>query len=99
MSKNREQRLLEDKQRLNGRLDTLKSEQIRLQKEENQLLEYLNTRGALEEYTAINKRASDLKTEINKLESGKKVSEKYTKSIKQFEKDLAAESIDADKYL
>ena len=75
-------------------------EQIqRLSDLENEKLRYLQTHGALEEYTRLNERLSDIRLQLEKLHNYQQMSSQYGNEIENVKQQLSQENVRATEYL
>lgn len=67
--------------------------------EMDRLLEYLDTHGALEEYTALNKQLVDLKLQLNHIKEYQEMLKTFQSRLTSIKEQLIFESRDTDEYL
>lgn len=98
--------LAKRKERLTGELkanrDQYKSINNEIENKGNkldELLGYLNSHGALDEYTSINKKLSDLKVKRKRLEEHQNIIKSYKKKLREIQTDFATENKNAEEYL
>lgn len=96
---NRTEKLMQDKTRFEKRLGEIQKEIQRLGLLENEKLQYLNTHGALDEYTQLNRQLSDVEKQLDKLVQYKKLVEEYKTQLEGIKKAFSNENIDTNKYL
>jgi uncharacterized protein YydD (DUF2326 family) len=94
------------KERLFGELKTnrekLKSMNDDIENKGNkldELLGYLNTHGALDEYVSINKKLGDIKLKRKRLEEHQNIIKTYKKKLREIKADYAIENQQAEEYL
>lgn len=96
---NRTKRLIEEKRMLLEQLRDVDLEKVVLGKKEDELLQYLNTHGALEEFTALNNQLSNLKTRLNKLKTYKDILQEYKNRLAAIKIEFEKENIETNNYL
>ena len=96
---NRTKRLFDEKKGLTLRLKDIESEKVRLGKKEDELLQYLNTHGALEEFTALNNQLANLKTKLNKMKTYKEILQEYKNRLAEIKIEFEQENIETNNYL
>jgi uncharacterized protein YydD (DUF2326 family) len=96
---NRTQKLLEEKQKFESQLSDLNKEIHELGKQEDEKLQYLNSAGALEDYTKLNQALSDNEKKLYSLLQYKKLEADYKLAYEENKKDYTNENITANKYL
>ena len=78
----------------------VKQEEIQsLGSEMDQLLNYLNTHGALEEYTALNKQLSDLQSKLNHIKKYQEMLKSFQSRLSSIKEQMIFDDRDADEYL
>lgn len=65
----------------------------------DELLGYLNSHGALDEYTSINTKLGDLKIRRKRLEEHQNIIKSYKKKLREIQTDLVTENKYAEEYL
>lgn len=70
-----------------------------LEAEENEKLQYLNSHGALDEYTKLTELLSDLKFKLEKLEQYKQLQKDYKKRREEIKLAFTDENLETQKYL
>jgi uncharacterized protein YydD (DUF2326 family) len=65
----------------------------------NELLGYLDTHGALDEYTSLNKKLSDLKLRKKRLEEYHNILKSYKKKLRDIQTEYAERNKEAEEYL
>ncbi len=65
----------------------------------DELLGYLNTHGALDEYVSINKKLGDIKLKRKRLEEHQNIIKTYKKKLREIQADYAIENQQAEEYL
>ena len=96
---NRAQRLLSEKSDFEKKLYDINQEIKKLGKREDELLQYLDTHGALEEYTQLNKQLSDQEKRLEKLNQYKKLLAEYKIKEEETKQEFSNQNISANKYL
>jgi uncharacterized protein YydD (DUF2326 family) len=96
---NRTQKLLEEKRKFESQLSDLNKEIHELGKQEDEKLQYLNSTGALEDYTKLNQALSDNEKKLHSLLQYKKLEADYKLVYEENKKDYTNENIAANKYL
>lgn len=96
---NRTKRLIDEKKELALQLRDVESEKISLGKKEDELLQYLDTHGALEEFTALNNQLANLKTKLNKLKTYKDILQEYKNKLAEIKIEFEKENIETNNYL
>lgn len=97
--KDRLKRLNDEKSRLAAKLETIEESIMRLGKQRDQKLQYLNGKGALDEYTALNNQLSDLKIKLEKLQTHQNLINEYKNKLENIRIDLNNENIATRKYI
>ncbi len=78
----------------------VKQEEIQsLGSEMDQLLSYLNTHGALEEYTALNKQLSDLQSKLNHIKKYQEMLKSFQSRLSSIKEQMIFDDRDAEEYL
>lgn len=96
---NRSGRLVSEKKRLEDQLTAVEKAIESKGREKDQKLEYLNTRGALDEFTKLNEQLKDFKTRFEKLDTYKKLLSEYKNKLEELKKDFSTQNIATNKYL
>ncbi len=96
---NRQKRLLQDKENFEEKLANISNEILRLGKIENQKLQYLDTHGALDEFSQLNKQLGEYTKQLEKIRNYQNLIEKYKNQIEQKRHELGLENIDTRNYL
>lgn len=91
---NRNDRLRKELNKYRTDLKEIDSKIAELGMQMDELLDFLNTHGALEEYVALTKQVSALQNELNRIEEYQKILKTYKDTIL----DIKAEFISQDKY-
>jgi uncharacterized protein YydD (DUF2326 family) len=97
--KDRSRRLLTERKRLEERLSQLENIISDIGKQEDEKLEYLNTHGALEEFTAMNNQLSASKVRLNKLQTYKELVGEYKNRLEEIKIEFGKENIATNNYL
>lgn len=92
-------RLKEELRQSKSELCLKEQELAKMGAEMDQLLEYLDTHGALEEYTALNKQLIDLKLQLNHIKEYQEMLKTFQSRLTVIKEQLIFESRDTDKYL
>jgi len=96
---NRTEKLLSEKRSFEQQLEELNlqinSNGVLL----NDKLQYLNTHGALKEYTQLNKQLADIEKKLDKLLQYKKLVSEYKQKNEEIKQDFSMENIRTNKYL
>lgn len=96
---NRAKKLLEEKRHFEKEIAELNKTISKLGKVENEKLQYLNSTGALEDYTKLNKALTDSENKLHTLNQFRLLSNEYKIAFEENKKDFANENIETDKYL
>lgn len=96
---NRATKLLEEKRQFEKEIAELNKTISKLGKVENEKLQYLNSAGALEDYTKLNKALVDSENKLHTLNQFRLLSKEYKIAFEENKKDFANENISTDKYL
>lgn len=96
---NRYERLMEDKRKIEAQLEELEATIVRMGQERDQKMQYLNSRGALDEYTALNKQLSDYRLKLEKLQTYKKLLNQYKNELESKKVEFSQENIATNNYL
>lgn len=97
--KNRNQRLTRELISNREKLKEVENEIEKKCKELNKLLKYLDTHGALDEYTSLNKKLSDLKIKLEKLKEYQEILKTYKKKLRDVQSELSEQNIQTEEYL
>ena len=89
----RNKRLRKELNRHKSELESIDSEILQIGKRMDELLDYLDSHGALEEYTALTKQISSLKSEVTRIQEYQKI----LKAYKDLELDIKSDFIQQDK--
>lgn len=96
---NRDLRLMQEKRKLENQLSDINGIISRLAKKEDEKLQYLNSHGALDDYTQLNKQLSDYIIQLEKLQQYKKLVNEYKNKFEQSKGDFSKENIETNNYL
>lgn len=96
---NRAFALAKEKEKFENNLDEIKKGITILNKQEDEKLQYLNSHGALEDYTNIVNSLSDYKAKLNKLKEYQLLIQEYKTKKEEVKKEFINEDIATDKYL
>lgn len=99
LSTSRKANLEAERNRLNRQYESVNGKVKYLGDKENDLLRYLNTKGALDEYHELNTRYGDEKKRLEKLTEFDELSKKYKKEIDKIKESLARENVNTNNYL
>lgn len=92
-------RLKEELRQSKSELRSKEQELAKMGAEMDRLLEYLDTHGALEEYTALNKQLVDLKLQLNHIKEYQEMLKTFQSRLTSIKEQLIFESRDTDEYL
>lgn len=95
----RTQKLLEEKRSFEKQFEETKTEITFNGVILNGKLQYLNTHGALEEYTQLNKQLVDIEKKLDKLLQYKKLVSDYKQKNEEIKQEFSTENIKTNKYL
>ncbi|MGG7665487.1 DUF2326 domain-containing protein [Dyadobacter sp. BHUBP1] len=96
---NRVQRLTEEKFRFQEELEKTNSKIADLGKHEDEKLQYLNSTGALDDYSNLNQLLTDAEKKLHGLNQYRKLLTDYKFAQEEVKKDFADENIKTDLYL
>ncbi len=96
---NRTRNLITEKREFQRELQEVIISIKRLGAIEDSRLQYLNTHGALEEYTQLNKELADYEKRLDKLNQLKKLTSEYKLKQEQTKREFADQNIATNKYL
>jgi uncharacterized protein YydD (DUF2326 family) len=96
---NRIERLMEERQKLEAQYNEIESKRFRLGQKEDELLNYLSSHGALDEYTVLSNKLSDLRSKFQKLISYKEILQRYKNKLEEIKIEASKENIDTNNYL
>ena len=91
--------LLKQQEEYTSRLNEAEQNIKKLEAEENEKLQYLNSHGALDDYTRLTELLSDLKTKKEKLEQYKQLQKRYKQRREEIKLAFADENLATQKYL
>jgi uncharacterized protein YydD (DUF2326 family) len=92
-------RLAKEKLSFEKRLSDIEKTITKLGREKDVKLEYLNTRGALDEFTKMNEQLTSFKTRLDSIEKYKKLKQEYKNRIEELKKDFSDQNIITTNYL
>lgn len=95
----RNTRLRKELNKHKAELKGIDEEIMALGKRMDELLDYLNSHGALEEYTALTKQLSSLKNELNRIHEYQKILKAYRDTELDIKAELIAQDKETDTYL
>lgn len=95
----RNSRLRKELNKLKTELKELDEKIAELGLQMDELLDYLNTHGALEEYVALTKQLTSLKNELNRIEEYQKILKTYKDTKLDIKTEFIAQDKEADSYL
>lgn len=96
---NRTDNLLQEKQRFESLLAETEQKIKNIGDQENKKMQYLNSHGALDDYTQLTKLLSDYKLKLSELEEYKRLIKEYKTKQEEIKKEFANENINTAKYL
>lgn len=96
---NRTKKLIQEKRGFEKELKEIESKISILGQQEDEKLQYLNSTGALEDYTRLNKALSDNEKKLHTLIQYKKLDSDYKLAFEENKKDFTNENIATNKYL
>ncbi len=99
LTDNRGRRLFKEKQSFEKQLNEINEIIRTLGKRKDEKLGYLNTKGALDEFTNLNDQLRDFKTRLEKLERYKDLINEFKNKQEEFTKEFSDENIKTNNYL
>lgn len=96
---NRNQKLLEEKNKFEIELNRVTEIIQKLGGQEDEKLQYLNTHGALEEYTQLNRQLTDNEKKLEKLVQYKKMLRDFKNQLQKNKQEFSSEVIRTNQYL
>lgn len=96
---NRNDRLRRELNRYKADLKEIDSQIAELGLQMDELLDFLNTHGALEEYVALTKQLTSLQNELNRIEEYQKILKTYKDTILDIKTEFISQDKDTDSYL
>lgn len=96
---NRSITLLKEKQSFESQLSDIENQIQNLGRQEDEKLQYLNSHGALDDYTQLTKLLAENKLELLKLQQYKELVKEYKTRQEEVKKEFANENIATVKYL
>lgn len=95
----RKQRLFQELKSNREKLKSINNEISETGKTLDQLLSYLDTHGALDEYTSLNKKISDLKIRKKRLDEYHNIIKSYKKKLRDIQTEYAEQNKESEEYL
>jgi uncharacterized protein YydD (DUF2326 family) len=99
LTTNRNLRLQDEKVNFKNQLEELNTQINSLGKQEDEKLQYLNSKGALEDYSNLVQLLSDSEKKLHSLNQYQKLISDYKLATEENKKDFTNENIKTDKYL
>ncbi|MEM6319905.1 MAG: DUF2326 domain-containing protein, partial [Bacteroidota bacterium] len=96
---NRSLRLLQEKNKFEKQLKEVDAVITRLGKIEDSKLQYLNSHGALDDYTQLNKQLSEYTIQLEKIQQYKKLVNEYKNKFEEAKSNFSKENIETNNYL
>lgn len=96
---NRELRLMQEHNRFENQLKEINQTIQNLAKLEDEKLQYLNSHGALDDYTQLTKQLSAYTIQLEKLQQFKNLLNEYKNKLEEVKKDFSDENITTNEYL
>ena len=96
---NRQKRLLREKEDFEIKLENITIEISNLGKQENQKLQYLDTHGALDEFSQLNKQLGEYTKQLERIRNYQNLIEEYKNQIEEIKKKFGDENIETRNYL
>lgn len=96
---NRGLRLMQEYNRFESQLKEINQTIQNLAKLEDEKLQYLNSHGALDDYTQLTKQLSAYTIQLNKLQQFKNLLNEYKNRLEEVKKDFSDENIATNEYL
>lgn len=96
---NRSLNLLQEKQQFEKHLSEIEERILMLGRQENEKLQYLNSHGALDDYTQLTRLLAEHRINLEKLIQYKQLVKEYKTRQEEVKKDFADENIATTKYL
>jgi len=97
--KNRSNRLVKERLKNQQKLKSIDEEISASGLALDKVLSYLDTHGALDDYSSINKKLNDMKAKLERLNEYQKILKTYKKKLKNVQSDLIQENNEVDTYL
>lgn len=95
----RQKRLMQDKEMFDERLQSISNEIARLGRLENQKLKYLDTHGALDEFSQLNKQLGEYSKNLEKIRSFQNLLEEYQNQLEDTKQEFVLKSKETREYL
>lgn len=96
---NRKKKLTQEKNMFAIKLQSIESEVIKLSSEENKKLQYLHSKGALDDYLKLSQLLADQEKELHSLNQYRKLTSDYIIASDTNKSELMAENITTETYL
>ncbi|HEY4326623.1 MAG TPA: DUF2326 domain-containing protein [Mucilaginibacter sp.] len=96
---NRSQRLLREKHDFEKKLTDLEAIIKNLGKQKDAKLEYLDTRGALDEFTKLNEQLKDFKIRYDSIEKFRSLKQEYKNKMEELKRDFSLQNTATTDYL
>lgn len=96
---NRQKRLLQDKEMLDERLRSISNEIYRLGNLENEKLKYLDTHGALDEFSQLNKQLGEYSKNLEKIRGFQNLLEEYQNQLEDTKQEFITKNKETREYL
>ena len=80
-------------------LEEIDSKIVELGSRMDELLDYLNSHGALEEYVALTKQLSSLQNELNRIQEYQKILKTYRENKRRIKEEMIKQDKATDEYL
>lgn len=96
---NRTKKLIEEKREFERQLSEYNRQIQALGKQEDEKLQYLNSTGALEDYTRLNEALRDYEKQLHTLNQYRKIVTDYKNAFEENKKDFTDQNIATNKYL
>jgi uncharacterized protein YydD (DUF2326 family) len=96
---NRTTRLIKEKKDFEKQLHDLDTTIKILGRQKDEKLEYLNTRGALDEFTKLNDQLHDLRIRLDNIEKYKKLKQEYKNKTEELKKTFSEQNIITTNYI
>ncbi len=96
---NRSKRLLKEKRDFEKKLFELEVTIRKLGKAKDSKLEYLNTKGALDEFTKMNEQLKDLKIKLDSIEKYRQLKQEYKNKTEELKREFSLENTKSFDYI
>ncbi|WP_019242054.1 MULTISPECIES: DUF2326 domain-containing protein [Bacillus] len=97
--KNRNQRLVKEILKKQEELKQIEIEMAETGIKMDQILSFLDTHGALDNFNALNKKLNEMKNKLNRLNEYQEILRTYKKKLKNVQTDMVSENDKVDTYL